>query len=177
MLQLAQKLADCDSHFFGGWILAGVEAHIKGRAVQLQNKTLMQKERQCIMEVTGTTAFGTKVKSLRVFMVLPQAAEAHDFEVEYPGKLLFSHRFTLEEIRSYVAYTGDKNIIHQGEHPIVPGLCMAAYIQEAMGLEQLDWRIAFKSPVYAEEELVVYGNDKQLTAFVHTKVAFIIKLS
>lgn len=177
MLQLAQKLADCDSSFFGGWILAGVEAHIKGRAVQLQNKILMQKERKCIMEITGTTAFGTKIKSLRVFMVLPQEAGAQEFQVEYPGKLLCKHSFTVDEIQRYVAYTGDKNVIHQGEHPIVPGLCMAAYLQEVLEAEQLDWRIAFKAPVYAGDELVVYGNEQQLTGFVHTTVAFVIKLS
>ena len=177
MLQLAQKLADCDSSFFGGWILAGVEVHIKGQALQLQNKILMHKERKCIMEVTGTTAFGTKIKSLRVFMVLPQEAEAQDFKVAYPGKLLVKHSFSVEEIRNYVAYTGDRNIIHQGEHPIVPGLCMAAYLQQFFNLQQLDWRIAFKVPVYADEELLVYGNDEQLTAYTHSKVAFIIKLS
>lgn len=178
MLQLAQKLADCDRKYFtGGWVLAGVEAHVHGAAVHLENKTLMAKERKCIMEVTGTTAFGTKTKSMRVFMVLPEEAGDQEFTVEYPGKLLCKHSFTKEEIQTYVNYTGDKNVIHQGEHPIVPGICMTAYLQEMLGLEELDWRIAFKAPVYAGEELVVYGTEKQLTAYVHTTVAFVIKLS
>lgn len=178
MLQLAQKLADCDMKFFeDGWVLAGVEVHIKGNAVHLENKTLMEKERKCIMEVTGTTAFGTKTKTMRVFMVKLENSGEQEFTVEYPGKLLFKHSFTKEEIQSYIAYTGDKNVIHQGEHPIVPGICMTAYLQEMLQLEQVDWRIAFKAPVYAEEELVVYGTEKQLTAYVHEKVAFVIKLS
>ena len=46
MLELAHKLADSDTKFFGGWVLAGVEAHIHGQATQLENSVLLEKERK-----------------------------------------------------------------------------------------------------------------------------------
>ena len=55
MLELAHKLADSDTKFFGGWVLAGVEAHIHGQATQLENRVLLEKERKCIIQVRGTT--------------------------------------------------------------------------------------------------------------------------
>ena len=176
MLELAKALAVCDDSFYGGWIMAGVEAHIKGRAVHYDNKLLLNKKTKSIFEVKGTTAFGTETKSLRVFLVMPQAgASTATQEAEFPGKLLLKHIFTKAEVDEYVAYTGDENIVHKGPKPLVPGLCMAAYLQQAFGLEQLDWRIAFKSPVYAGDELVVYTKEGQITAFVGERVAFLIK--
>lgn len=179
MLELAHKLADCDPKYFtGGWVLAGVEAHVHGAAARLENITILEKERRTVLEVLGTTAFGTKVKSMRVFMVKPKeiTAEAdNNFQVDFPGKLLVEHIFTKAEIDAYVAYTGDENIIHKGEHPIVPGICMACFLQDFMGLRELDWRIAFKAPVYADDKLVVYVKENQLTAYVNERVAFLIK--
>lgn len=130
MLELAHKLADSDTKFFGGWVLAGVEAHIHGQAVKLENRMLLEKERKCIIQVRGTTLADSVerlVKELRVFLVLPKnKLGTKTIEPETPtGKLLVEHVFTVQEVRDYVAYTGDENIIHQGEHPIVPGLCMA----------------------------------------------------
>lgn len=176
MLNLARELANCDSSFYGGWIMAGIEAHIKGSAVRLENKLLFHKARKAIFEVKGTTAFGSETQRLRVFLVLPQEGENAKYqEVDFPGKLLLKHSFTKDEVAAYVAFTGDENIVHKGERPLVPGLCMAAYLQEALGLQQLDWRIAFKAPVYVGQELVVYAKQGQLTAYVENRVAFVVK--
>lgn len=176
MLNLARELANCDSSFYGGWIMAGIEVHIKGNAARLENKLLLHKARKAIFEVKGTTAFGSEVQRMRVFLVLPQDGEAAKTQdVEFPGKLLLQHVFTKAEVDAYVAYTGDENIVHKGEKPLVPGLCMAAYLQEALGLQQLDWRIAFKAPVYAGQELAVYAKEGQITAYVEDRVAFVIK--
>lgn len=176
MLELAKALAVCDASFYGGWIMAGVEAHIKGSAVHYDNKLLLNKKSKSIFEVKGTTAFGTETKSLRVFLVMPQSGvEVSTQDAEFPGKLLLKHTFTKAEVDEYVAYTGDENIVHKGPKPLVPGLCMAAFLQQAFGLTQLDWRISFKSPVYAEDELVVYTKEGQITAFVKDRVAFVIK--
>ena len=76
MLELAHKLADSDRKFFGGWVLAGVEAHIHGQATQLVNNVLLAKERKSIIQVLGTvsTPEGERmVKELRVFLVSPKA--------------------------------------------------------------------------------------------------------
>lgn len=181
MLELAHKLADSDRKFFGGWVLAGVEAHIHGQATQLVNNVLLAKERKSIIQVLGTvsTPEGERmVKELRVFLVLPKAklGSKPAAQEEPTGELVLEHSFTVQEVADYVAYTGDENIIHQGEHPIVPGLCMAAWLQQALQLQELDWRISYLRPVYAGDELKVYSSEQELAAYVQGFKAFSIKL-
>ena len=48
MLELAHKLADSDAKFFGGWVLAGAEAHIHQPAEAMANQVLLAKERKSI---------------------------------------------------------------------------------------------------------------------------------
>lgn len=177
MLELAHKLADSDSKFFGGWVLAGVEAHIHGQATELMNQTLLEKERKSIIQVLGTRGEAV-VKELRVFLVLPKKQLGSKLTVdELPqGKPLLEHVFSVQEVRDYVAYTGDENIIHQGEHPIVPGLCMAAWLQQALQLQELDWRISFLCPVHTGDELKIYDAGSELQAYVRSSKAFSIKL-
>ena len=181
MLELAHKLADSDRKFFGGWVLAGVEAHIHGQATQLVNNVLLAKERKSIIQVLGTvsTPEGERmVKELRVFLVLPKAklGSKPAAKEEPTGELVLEHSFTVLEVADYVAYTGDENIIHQGEHTIVPGLCMAAWLQQALQLQELDWRISYLRPVYAGDELKVYSSEQELAAYVQGFKAFSIKL-
>ena len=147
MLELAHKLADSDAKFFGGWVLAGVEAHIHGEAVKLENNVLLAKERKAMIQVLGTAADGSVAR----------------------------HVFTAQEIADYVAYTGDENIIHKGEHPIVPGLCMAAWLERELQLTELDWKLSFLSPVYAGDELRVYDDGEKLAAYVGAANVFVIK--
>ena len=181
MLELAHTLADSDRKFFGGWVLAGVEAHIHGQATQLVNNVLLATERKSIIQVLGTvsTPEGERmVKELRVFLVLPKAklGSKPAAKEEPTGELVLEHSFTVLEVADYVAYTGDENIIHQGEHPIVPGLCMAAWLQQALQLQELDWRISYLRPVYAGDELKVYSSEQELAAYVQGFKAFSIKL-
>ena len=181
MLELAHKLADSDRKFFGGWVLAGVEAHIHGQATQLVNNVLLAKERKSIIQVLGTvsTPEGERmVKELRVFLVLPKAklGSKPAAQEEPTGELVLEHSFTVQEVADYVAYTGDENIIHQGEHPIVPGLCMASWLQKALQLCELDWRISYLRPVYTGDELMIYATEQELTAYVDGFKVFNIKL-
>ncbi|MDO4922024.1 MAG: hypothetical protein Q4E64_09420 [Phascolarctobacterium sp.] len=177
MLELAHKLADSDAEFFGGWVLAGAEAHIHGHADILTNKELLRKERKCIIQVLGEAQSGGAVKELRVFLLLPkQGLGSKAPAQEQPqGVLAAEHCFTVEEIGAYVAFTGDENIIHQGDHPVVPGLCMAAWLQRALQLRELDWRISFLSPVYAGDALKVYRIENELRAYVGAAKVFVIK--
>lgn len=177
MLELAHQLADCDAKFFGGWILAGAEAHIHGRAVSLTNKVLLNKERRCIIQVEGKAGDGAAAKELKVFLVLPQKrlGSKPTAQAAPVGLLTAEHRFTAQEVKDYVAFTGDENIIHQGERPIVPGLCMAAWLQRELRLQELDWRVSFLSPVYAGDLLRVYRAERELRAYVGDANVFIIK--
>lgn len=176
MLELAHKLADSDAKFFGGWVLAGAEAQISGKAQQLANTVLLAKERKSIIRVQGKAADGSVAKELRVFLVLPQGRRKAQPASDLPqGEPLLSHTFSMEEIEDYVAFTGDENIIHKGENPIVPGLCMAAWLQQALSLKQLTWRISFLAPVYAGDELRIYRSEASLQAYVGAANVFVIK--
>lgn len=178
MLQLAKALANNDAQFFGGWIVAGVEVHIKGNAVRFANKTVMSKAHKAILDVEGTSAFGSMLKKMRVFLVLPSEPMINsNTESKVPqGKMLFAHYFTEEEVAAYVAYTGDENIIHKGPKPIVPGLCMAAFLQEKLELNKLDWRISFLNTVRTGELVSFYLLDKQIMAYADKTPAFTVKL-
>jgi len=178
MLQLAKALANNDAKFFGGWIVAGVEAHIKGNAVRFANKTVMSKAHKAILDVEGTSAFGSLLKKLRVFLVLPlDSANANKTTTEVPqGRVLFAHYFTEQEVADYVAYTGDENIIHKGPKPIVPGLCMAVFLQEKLELSSLYWRISFLNTVRTGELVSFYLSEKQIMAYVDKTPAFVVKL-
>lgn len=177
MLELAHKLADSDAKFFGGWVLAGAEAHIHQPAEAMDNQVLLAKERKSIIRVAGIAADGSLAKELRVFLVLPKhKLGTKPLEPEaIKGDLLTKHSFTTQEIADYVAYTGDENVIHKGEHPIVPGLCMAAWLQRELALTELDWRITFVAPVYAGDELCIYRTEGQLAAYVGAINVFVIK--
>lgn len=178
MLELAHKLADSDAKFFGGWVLAGAEVHIHKQAQTLVNNVLLAKERKAVIQVLGTAADGAAAKELRVFLLLPgrtlgTKAATHK---QPAGNLLMSHVFSVAEIAAYVAHTGDENVIHKGAHPIVPGLCMAAWLQQVLQLDELDWRISFLAPVYAGDELCVYKEpDGALAAYVGAVNVFAVK--
>lgn len=178
MLELARALPKDDEKFFGGWILAGIEAHIKGPATRYTTKTVLNKSHRAILEVQGTSVFGTELKKLRSFLVLPVAPVAGQTPLEGvpEGRLLFAHYFTPQEVSDYVAYTGDENIIHKGEQPIVPGLCMACYLQEALNMSALDWRISFLSIVRTGELVSFYQAEGQISAYVDKIPAFTVKL-
>ena len=61
MLELAHKLADSDAKFFGGWVLAGAEAHIHQPAEAMANQVLLAKERKSIIRVAGTATDGSSL--------------------------------------------------------------------------------------------------------------------
>ena len=63
---------------------------------------------------------------------------------EYTPNMIFSK----SEILSFVSDTGDSNPIHQGEHPVVPGLL----ILEKLILDFMhSFVIRFRTPLYADE--------------------------
>ena len=100
MLELAHKLADSDAKFFGGWVLAGAEAHIHQPAEAMANQVLLAKERKSIIRVAGAAADGSLAKELRVFLVLPKhKLGKKPLEPEaIKGDLLIKHSFTTQEI-------------------------------------------------------------------------------
>lgn len=178
MIDLARKLSDCDEKYFGGWVLAGVEIKLQGKAETLENSVLLAKERRCVHEARGYDASGRLVQSLRLFLVIPKSISMAKVQekVVPEGRLVYSHAFDSSEIEAYIAYTGDKNIIHKGEHPLVPGICMLYALQRFLQLKELDWKVSFLAPVYAGDEFQVFQTETGFTAYANQKQAFVVKI-
>lgn len=178
MLELAHKLADCDSSFFGGWVMAGCRAFIDGAAAAFSVDTHLPRPRRAVVTVQGLDAGGRLRKSLTVHLLLPRerlAVKPDNVADEATGALTAVHTFTKEEVEAYIAASGDENIIHKGDTPIVPGLCMAAWLQGYLKLDRLDWDIRFLSIVRTGDELTVYHEVDMLTGWVGRRRAFVIK--
>ena len=53
---------------------------------------------------------------------------------------------------------------------------MADWLQQALQLQELDWRISYLRPVYVGDELKVYSREQELAAYVQGFKVFSIKL-
>ena len=53
---------------------------------------------------------------------------------------------------------------------------MAAWLQQALQKQELDWRISFLTPVYTGDELKIYATEQELAAYVGSTKVFLIKL-
>ena len=174
MLELARKLAENDERFFAGWIMAEAAVSVKAEVVRLENRVVFIKKRLACLEVLGYAADGSIGKSLRVTLVLPLSLRDKAVLAcpEDKGELVARHAFTCQEVFDYVSYTGDRNIIHTGAHPIVPGLCLLAWLQQARRLKAFDMRIGFVRPVYTGEEVAVFQHDGEIAGYVGAALVF-----
>lgn len=176
MLELARELALFDQKYFCGWIIAGLEAHVHGSCERFEKARLAEKAHSCVLEVRGYTG-ARQCKSLRVMLVLPKnGAHATAPAVRHEGHPLTSHTFTRQDIDGYIACVGDENIIHKGEHAIVPGLCLLAWLQRELALPELDWRARFLAPVRAGDKVDFYQEPELCRAFVGSQPVFEIKM-
>ncbi len=185
MIDLAHNLAKSDTKFFEGWVLAGATAHIYGgQADSWENTVVLSKERKSILRVIGKDKQGNIVKQLDVILVLPkghfsaakpQTAQKPAVPITDKENLVAQHVFTEAEIVSYIERSGDENIIHKGPDAVVPGLCMAVWLQKALHLETLAWRFSFLAPVYIGDPLAVYQTDKGMEAYVGSVKVFTIR--
>lgn len=176
MLELARELAKADRKFFDGWILAGAEVKIKGPAEKFTLKTLLEKKHLAILEVTGLDAKADVAKSIKVTLLLPEKEAARKKTAGAPvGKLLGEHVFTADDIAAYTEKSGDENIIHKGENPVVPGLLMICRLQSDMDPALSDWKIRFLTPLHAGEKVSFYEKDGFIAAWSGSVPVFAIK--
>ncbi len=173
MLELARALSACDVQFCDGWVLANVDALIKGEAVSYTGRVVSDKERRMILEVSGSDAAGQCQKSLRALLFLPgvlsqphgsDGGQAAASAADPCGAVLARHIFSVQEINAYLAASGDRNILHRGACPIVPGLCMLHWLQRFWHLRYLHWQAGFTAPVYADDAVAFYGSGRRITA-------------
>lgn len=82
---------------------------------------------------------------------------------------------TVKELNDFLEYSGDKNTLHQGTKPIIPGILIFAKVCELIpNLSCLkNISIKFSHPIYAEEIINLDIQDKQIRGF-NEKVKFTI---
>lgn len=186
MLGLIRGLADCDERFFCGWVLARAEIAVDGAADDYINAAVAQKPRKVVMEVQGRRG-GEVCQRLRTLLVLPRqslAAKAAGTSFspaeENSGGLKadIRHVFTQAEIDEYTALSGDDNIIHKAGavRAVVPGLCMAYFLQRELNLKQLHWIVSFLSPVFAGDEVCFYRESGCIKAYACGRLVFKIEV-
>lgn len=186
MLGLIQKLADCDERFFGGWVLACVEIAVDGAADEYINASVSEKGRKAVIEVQGRSG-GVGCQRLRTLLLLPRhslAAKAAGASIPPAEdnsdglKADIRHVFTQAEIDDYTALSGDDNIIHKAGavRAVVPGLCMAYFLQRELNLKQLHWVVSFLSPVFAGEEVCFYRESSCIKAYACGRLVFKIEV-
>lgn len=91
------------------------------------------------------------------------------FEMPEGCNLLFSKRFSAEEIHVFVTEAGDENEIHKTERPVVPGFFMTELLWRYYVVPELledkepagdfcNWNMnmIFRAPAYADEKIDVY---------------------
>ena len=124
-----------------------------------ENQANIIKSRENYAELAAGGDFADGYLSIHMYLMKPVSkavAQSNsgvqnksDVANEYTPNMVFSK----DEIFSFVSDTGDFNPIHQGEHPVVPGLL----ILEKLILEKLildfmcSFVIRFRIPLYADE--------------------------
>lgn len=181
MLKLIQELANCDEKFFRGWLLVKADLQILGAAHKFTHKILWQRQHKCLMLVEGFNHYGKRMQSLQVLLLLmpPNLATANlqinDALIYTLPHIILEHIFTKREINDYILLSGDKNIIHRGKTPIVPGLCMVYFLTQNLHQDTLHWQIRFNAKVYAEDKIIFTKEKNYFKAYVNDKLVFTIK--
>lgn len=119
-----------------------------------ENQAHIIKSRENYAELAASGDFADGYLSIHMYLMKPVSKAAaqnnsgdqnkHDVPNKYTPNMIFSK----SEILSFVSATGDFNPIHQGEHPVVPGLL----IMEKLILDLMhSFIIRFRTPLYADE--------------------------
>lgn len=119
-----------------------------------ENQAHIIKSRENYAELAAGGDFADGYLSIHMYLMKPvskAAAQNNSGDQnksapanEYTPNMIFSK----SEILSFVSDTGDFNPIHQGEHPVVPGLL----ILEKLILDFMhSFIIRFRTPLYADE--------------------------
>lgn len=182
MLQLIQGLARCNQEKFYGWRIGAATVDIE-KEDGCYLSTNEQYRHGCrIITVMVTTKNKDICQRLQCVIWPPAAGERKVAETDvdmrvYPDTVYrLRHRFSREEIRQYIAQSGDLNPIHQGERPIVPGLCIAWYVQRTLACPSIHWKISFHRPVYAGDILTMMQDKKRITGYVYNKRVCTIRI-
>ena len=119
-----------------------------------ENRAHIIKSRENYAELAASGDFADGYLSIHMYLMKPvskvaaQSNSGDQNKHDVPNKCTPDMIFSKSEIFSFVSDTGDSNPIHQGEHPVVPGLL----ILEKLILDFMrSFGIRFRTPLYADE--------------------------
>ena len=119
-----------------------------------ENQAHIIKSRENYAELAASGDFADGYLSIHMYLMKPvskaaaQSNSGDQNKHDVPNKCTPDMIFYKPEILSFVSDTGDSNPIHQGEHPVVPGLL----ILEKLILDFMhSFVIRFRTPLYADE--------------------------
>lgn len=177
ILRMFSNTGNFDGYFIGK---VSLEFNMAADAGKMsENQAHIIKSRENYAELVASGDFADGYLSIHMYLMKPvsKAAAQSNSGVqnksapanEYTPNMVFSK----DEILSFVSATGDFNPIHQGEHPVVPGLLILEKmilekpILEKLNLQKLNLQtdigqigifdfmrsfgIRFRTPLYADE--------------------------
>lgn len=119
-----------------------------------ENQAHIIKNRENYAELAAGGDFADGYLSIHMYLMKPVSKVAAQSNSGVQNKFATVNEYTQDmifsksEILSFVSDTGDFNPIHQGEHPVVPGLL----IMEKLILDLMhSFIIRFRTPLYADE--------------------------
>lgn len=119
-----------------------------------ENQAHIIKSRENYAELAAGGDFADGYLSIHMYLMKPVSKAVAQSNSGVQNKFAAVNEYTQDmifsksEILSFVSDTGDFNPIHQGEHPVVPGLL----IMEKLILDLMhSFIIRFRTPLYADE--------------------------
>ena len=137
ILRMFSNVGNYDGYFIGK---VSLEFNMAADAGKMsENQAHIIKSRENYAELAASGDFADGYLSIHMYLMKPVSKAAaqnnsgDQNKHDVPNKCTPDMIFYKSEIRSFVSDTGDSNPIHQGEHPVVPGLL----ILEKLILEKL----------------------------------------
>lgn len=177
ILRRFSNVGNYDGYFIGKVSLEFNPATDAGK--MSENRAHIIKSRENYAELAASGDFADGYLSIHMYLMKPvsKATAQSNYGVQnkrdVPNKYTPDMIFSKSEILSFVSDTGDFNPIHQGEHPVVPGLLimekliLEKTIMEKLNLQKLNLQtdighigifdlmhsfvIRFRTPLYADE--------------------------
>lgn len=152
ILRRFSNAGNYDGYFIGKVSLEFNMAADAGKTSE--NQAHIIKSRENYAELAAGGDFADGYLSIHMYLMKPVSKAAAQSNSGVQNKFATVNEYTQDmifsksEILSFVSDTGDFNPIHQGEHPVVPGLL----IMEKLILDLMhSFIIRFRTPLYADE--------------------------
>lgn len=152
ILRRFSNAGNYDGYFIGK---VSLELNMAADAGKMsENQAHIIKSRENYAELAAGGDFADGYLSIHMYLMKPVSKAAAQSNSGVQNKFAAVNEYTQDmifsksEILSFVSDTGDFNPIHQGEHPVVPGLL----ITEKLILDLMhSFIIRFRTPLYADE--------------------------